>query len=206
MGNETHPIISVYGNAELRDFPIILVVGREPNTSSKFVNTVGNYDFDKAPRCGFWNISYGIIGEIINETWNCKELKDKFRKQGNSFIAYTDLSPEPIEDLVPGNLKNKKRKDINLVHYEKHISNILSHENLINRVELIIFSGLDKNNVQFEALDILKKALIDKNKIFIEVPFFYGSNKNKIKMKINNEYDNEKEIIRDIYQKWENSL
>ena len=81
MEQKTHPIISVYGNTDSKCFPIILVVGREPNSAAKFVNTIGQYDFEEYPRCSFWNISYSIIGEIINEKWNCRNLKKYLRKK-----------------------------------------------------------------------------------------------------------------------------
>lgn len=206
MGKKTHPIISVYGDTNSKQFPIILIVGREPNAEAEFINEIGEYDFDKAPRCGFWNTSYGVIGEIINEKLNCKKLKDECRKKGNSFIAYTDLSPEPIINAVPGNLKNKKRKDINLDQYEKHISNIFLHEDIIDRADLIIFSGLGNNNVQLKAVELFKNKLISKNKVFLEVPFFVGNNKRNIKEIIDKEHNKEKDIIRNIYKQWENNV
>lgn len=203
MERKTHPIISVYGDTEAKKFHIILIIGREPNTSAKFVNTVGEYDFDKAKRCAFWNISHAIIGESIKENLNCKKLKDEFREKGNSFITYTDLSPEPIEDSVSPNKKTEKRRCVNIEEYEKHISNILLHDNIINRADLIILSGLDKNSVVINAVQILKKELQNKNKQIIEVPFFYPSNKKKIIDKITNE---DKVKIKNIYNNWRISM
>lgn len=202
MTKETHPIISVYGNTQFKYFPIILVIGREPNCSAKFINQIGEYDFDKYPNCAFWNISYATIGEAINKELNSKNLKNKFRSKGSSFIAYTDLCPQPILAKQKG--KKEIKNNIGLEVYEKHINDILSHEDIIKRVDLIILSGLDKNNVKPESLVLLKEKLTEKNKKFIEVPFFYGNNKNKIKERIDKE-KNIKNIIRGIYEKWEDN-
>ena len=43
----THPLFLAFGQTTEKDFPIVLVVGREPNNNSISDKTVGQYDFNK---------------------------------------------------------------------------------------------------------------------------------------------------------------
>ena len=56
-----YPIILYFDETATASFPLILVIGREPNSDQAIENTIGQYDFCNAPRCAFWNTSYGML-------------------------------------------------------------------------------------------------------------------------------------------------
>ena len=58
----THPLFLTFGQTTEKDFPIVLVVGREPNNNSISDKTVGQYDFIKYSKCAFWNIAFKVLG------------------------------------------------------------------------------------------------------------------------------------------------
>jgi hypothetical protein len=119
-------------------FPLILVVGREPNNHLPFCDYVGTYDFRLAPHCSFWNIAYKIVADTQNTT--VRELKDTCYIKNSSILAFTDLSPKPI----PNQVKNKRieREEASDKAFE-HIGKIFSKD-MISRVEFVILSGVEK--------------------------------------------------------------
>jgi len=95
----THALISTYKNTDLSNQPLILIVGREPNSVGKFVKTTGAYDFDNAPKCAFWNESYAVVGKLSEMSG--QNLKQICRDRKVSPIAFTDISPVLIANSDP---------------------------------------------------------------------------------------------------------
>ncbi|MDP1696123.1 MAG: hypothetical protein Q8L29_04375, partial [archaeon] len=68
-----HALITLFNRTGKGNFPLILIIGREPNNTNKFNNKVGKYFFEDAPTSAFWNISYKKIGEL--KGLNVKDFK-----------------------------------------------------------------------------------------------------------------------------------
>ena len=132
-----HPIIVVYGETSKKRFPLILVIGREPNNDVNIINKVGLYDFEKSPYCGFWNTSYKIIGEINH--FSIREYKHKCKAKKSSIICISNCMPKPILNEVKD--KDRIRKKISQEEIREHIDSIFSKD-LIKRVKLIILAGV----------------------------------------------------------------
>ena len=169
-----HPTLSVFGATASATFPLILVVGREPNTALPTVPGIGAYDFRWAPRCGFWNTSYGAIARVLGmPTWQLKAL---CAKQNASPIVYADTLPIGLPNHV-GN-KDKHRAMLIENHWtriEEHIPAIFAHDDLTVRVHLILASGLYEPT--FEKPFALLRQEAGRHSIpTIKVPFFYGTN------------------------------
>jgi hypothetical protein len=49
----THPAILTFGQTAQKKFPLIMIVGREPNNSTMSDSTIGNYNFDDYTKCAF---------------------------------------------------------------------------------------------------------------------------------------------------------
>jgi uncharacterized protein YhhL (DUF1145 family) len=190
--------ILCYNNTKDKKFPLILVIGREANTTKKIVPGTGSYDFKDAPKCGVWNTAFKIMAESKGEGLDVKQLKKKFENK-SSPICFADCLPQGILN----NVKNKNKIRQKLIENEEiikqHIEEIFSNETIINRVKLIFLHGIDieifKNSVE-QIRDLAEKNKIDKENI-VFFSFFILSNWKKI----NGKYPEEK--VKRIYCAWE---
>lgn len=200
MHDNSHPLIVVYDNTQKTNFPLILVVGREPNNNVPFDDSVGNYDFEGKPRCkcNFWNTAYKVVADTNGI--NVRELKDYCKINKSSILAFTDLSPRPIKMREKN--KDKQRSQILDKEYEQHILKIFSKSEIISRIRLIILSGVDKPEFSY-ALKTFKTVCRKYQKLFLEIPFLYSGNYPKIRKEIS---ENHKKAIRTIYSQWKNDF
>jgi hypothetical protein len=187
-----HPLISVYGRTPAGNFPLILVVGREPNDTIDMGGDVGPYDFDRHPRTGFWNIAYKLVGEV--DGVSVKMLKRDCRERGSSVLTFADVSSTPIPSKLP---KAKIRKLVS-ANYSDHLQQILSNT-ILDRVELVILSGISDSSYDNQR-NFFIKGLMERKKRSVELPFFYGTNYPKIKAKFSEE--NLAVRVADILQMW----
>ena len=194
-----HPSIAVYGQTEKRDFPLILIIGREPNNDIPLRYEVNKYDFDYSPeerKCAFWNMSFKLIGEQNN--LNVREIKQKFIDNNSSFIIFSDSSPQTQKNNK--NNKIKIRRNIPEEKIKEHIKKILS-EDIIKRVELVLLSGIDEKRGLERNLKCLKEYCTKLGIHYEEIPFLYGSNYKKMKLS-----DKSKNIIKRISSAWDNDF
>lgn len=144
MHERTHPALIHYGTtaAPHHDFPLVLVVGREPNDAGRVAMELGTYDFDASPRCGFWNMAYGLLGRMHasgaprTTAW----LKEHCRSRGASPIVMADAIPQGQLDAVRD--KDRLRRDLAGTAAE-HAAGVLAiDDRLTRRIQLILVSGL----------------------------------------------------------------
>jgi hypothetical protein len=206
MSNENkHPLITTYRNTgENPDYPVILCIGREPNDDKEVGTHLGDYDFEKFPRCAFWNTAYGSIARIagINKD-PCATLKNQCKDHNyNSPIAFADFSyrsvPFGTTDVV------KFHKGLDKQKIKDHINALYFHPFFISKVNLVIFSGIDNCGFDPECVEYALNT-IPNTKKSIMIPFFIGMQGPKIvdKLRSNQDIVNE---INDIYHKWKNSI
>jgi hypothetical protein len=139
------------------------MIGREPNTDMTIVDEKGPYDFRDYPRAQFWNIAYGIVAEQMQlQAWQLKELC--VRKDSSPILFANSL---PIGSKFRAVDTDEKRRSVTAENAKEHIRNVFSFSDLIQRVSLVIMSGLDEI---CGALGIQVAA----------TPFFFGPNKAKI--------------------------
>lgn len=198
MYDNSHPLIVVYDNTQKANFPLILVVGREPNNNVPIDDSVGNYDFEEPSRCNFWNTAYKVVADTNGIS--VRELKYSCKKNKSSILAFTDLSPRPIK--IREKNKDKQRSQISKEEYEQHILKIFSKIEIINRIRLIVLSGVDKTEFSY-VLNIFKIQCQKYQKLFLEIPFLYSGNYPKIRKKIS---ENHKKAIRKVYSQWKNDF
>lgn len=180
-----HPTLSVFGTTASAPFPLILVIGREPNTALPTVPGIGAYDFRWAPRCGFWNTSYGAIARVVGmPTWQIKTL---CAQQNASPIVYADTLPIGLPNHVGNKDTYRARLILNQPDLIKdHIHAIFAHDDLTARVHLILASGLYPPT--FNAPIALLRQAAGRHRIpIIDVPFFYGTNTQGIQAKLDAE-------------------
>jgi len=171
-----HPLLSVFEHTEQQNFPLILVVGREPNGNTKMERFVGHYDFRQYPRCGFWNTSYGMVAHIMGlPTW---QLKQYCVERHGSPIVYTDALPQCIEN-AEGN-KWPARWAIEPKDIARHVTNIFSFPHLIDRVRLVVLSGLE-HEVFATSRTLIMESCGKHTLPVVCLPFFHGMNARKIR-------------------------
>ncbi len=166
-----HPIISTYCETQAASFPLILCVGREPNAERSIKNCLGHYDFKCVPRCGFWNLSYSLVGSSVG--LSAKEFKRVCHAQGASPLVYADALPIAIRDST----KNKRaiRAEVPAETWQQHIDDLFSHRDILDRVAVVLLSGLNRN-VFAEPAKLIRQNC-NRRQIFArDVPFFHGCN------------------------------
>lgn len=172
-----HPCLILYGATDQRSFPLVLMVGREPNESIPASTASGPYDFDGSPRCAFWNVSYGFAGHLSQPPLKTAELKRLCRATGASPLVYADALPISIKNAVRD--KGSYRGLVPIDEIERHVRAVFSHEGIIDRVKLVLLSGLgpafapsvNAYRRECEARQIRCEA----------VPFFYPTNTPRIR-------------------------
>lgn len=175
----THSAILAFGQTEKKEFPLILVVGREPNNNSISDKKVGKYDFIKHSRCAFWNISFKLFG-IFNGLTTI-QIKQLFLQQNASPLIFTDASPKGIPNEI--NDKNAIRLTLTDEEIIEHVDAIFANVEILKRVKLVLLSGLeDKKYNKFKTLFIQqasKRQMPTK-----EIAFLIGNNYAKIERQI----------------------
>lgn len=192
----THPAILTFGQTTQKKFPLIMIVGREPNNSTMSDSTIGNYDFKKYSNCAFWNIAFSLFGHCNSK--NTNEIKQTFKNSNCSPIIFTDASPKGIPNIET----NKRQFRNTLTHQDfDHQIEVIFNNPLITRVKLIFLSGLTDTNFLYFREQFIKKAL-SLSIPTTEIAFLFGNNLPKIKTQIT---DREITIIKNVFQKYSNN-
>ena len=161
-----HPIISLYGNSEKGVFPLILVIGQEPNDDRQMGDDVGLYDFRKAPHCGVWNTAYKLVATRRN--MSIKSLKELCEERGSSMLAFADVSPFTIP--YGARDKTEIRAKYTAKDYVRHVQRIMSKDTFA-RVQMVILSGLEHPRYS-DAMHVVEKECIRQKKVLVRSAFF----------------------------------
>lgn len=189
-----HPLISIFSETASHSFPLILVIGREPNTDLAISADVGLYDFRIYPRCGFWNISYKMVANEADVSTS--DLKSLCIQRHSSPIVYTDALPIGLSNAVRD--KRIQRSKILEPDIKQHITNIFAHFALIARVQLVVLSGLD--GTAFEcSKKLISQECQDRDIMCINVPFFYGVHSQRIQAALR---EQDRKLIREIVEQF----
>lgn len=152
-------------------------------TSDEEQRTPCHYDFRHHPRCGFWNISYGMVARVQNmATWQLKQL---CAMKNGSPIVYADSLPIGLENNV--NNKYKHRKELQPECIGQHIDNVFSHETITSHVKLVFTSGLESSVFGLAKMTI-EAVCRNRNIPVGHLPFFYGTNAQKIQQALTEEH------------------
>lgn len=191
LHDKYHPLITGYKKTLERSFPLILVIGREPNSNVQFIDKVGLYDFDEAPRCAFWNMAYKLVAELDNMT--VRQFKQICRLHNSSPIIFSDALCLPIKSEIRN--KTKIRGELSHKDIGQHINNIFA-KSILTRVKLILLSGLNRKEFQYSNAKFVR-ICSENNFQFQEIPFLYPTNYKKIHLT-----ENTKGTIIQIVKTW----
>jgi len=94
----SHPLFQTYANTLQQTFPLVLIIGREPNTDLEISGEHGLYNFDDHPRCAFWNVAYSVVAET--QGLSAAQLKQQCRHRRSSPLVFADALPIGIKYAV----------------------------------------------------------------------------------------------------------
>jgi hypothetical protein len=190
----THPLILAFGSTYEKDFPLILIVGREPNNETVSDKSFGYYDFRMFPRCAFWNLSFKLFGSFNGLTTT--EIKQEFVSRNTSPIIFTDASSKGVLNKVTS--KHKVRNSLTEEDFNNQVDSIFANEKLAIRIKLIILSGLSSNIYQDFKVRLNHEAL--KRQIPTkEILFLFGTNYPKIEKELS---DNEIDLMKSVFENY----
>lgn len=144
--SEAHIILYLGKTLELH-FPLILILGREYNSSSinngkgDVIYKVDEYDFNKSRYSIFWNRAYGFVGRCYGEAikWHC-------RNKEASPIIFSNSLPHAIENVISTPKKNRLRMQIPEQYISSHVENMFN-QHIINRVRIAVLSGIENESI-----------------------------------------------------------
>lgn len=127
----------VMGDTLKKDFPLIMVIGREPNYHCNVIDEVDSYPSPDGSK--FWARSH----ELVTRYTNLKphEFKAFCTDNDASPIVFCDASPLGLDSRYDGQ-KAKMRKALTGDALEAHANNVFSQQEIINRTSLVLISGL----------------------------------------------------------------
>lgn len=178
-----HACLISYARTDAANFPLILVVGREPNEDLPPSEEVGNYNFRTSGRCAFWNVAYGLLGSVGEPPRLSRQIKAEAEAAAASPILFADALPLTLRHAARN--KAAARLAIEDAAIERHVAAVFSHRALIDRVRVIILSGLGPS---FERSGTAYRRLAEERGIALaKLPFFYPTNLPAIRERLGNE-------------------
>ncbi len=194
---ETHKLIGVYGNSVEKKFPLILVLTDEPNTHLPLRDGIGEYEFHHNSQVDTWNKIIGWFERIIGEPTKLKKL---FLIKKTSFFIISHA--EEVEEAKQIDKTINPNTRIMQVQYEQ-AKLIFNHNDLINRVKIIILANGDNRNYLKNQIKTFAK---DKNIVIIDFGVhkfnFRSLPKGGLNTLIKHVDDEQKDLILSIYNEW----
>jgi|SRR5947207_662961 len=134
------PAIAYLGSSIDTSFPAILVFGREYNNNpANSVRGLGQYCFRCSPRSLFWNRTYRLVARLSGRD----DFKATCIVRHESPIMFSNVLPRPIPNAASASEKRRLRAAISPDALVQHIDGIFSIDAVINRLHLIVLSGVD---------------------------------------------------------------
>ena len=115
-------------------FPLLLVFGREYNSSGPLIPNIGKYDFRESRGASFWNRTYTLIARACPGSG---QLKQRCSDLGSSPLVFANVSPQSIPNQV--NAKDTIRADISPSRISDHLQQVFSLP-IIERVQVVLLS------------------------------------------------------------------
>lgn len=170
-----HPLIQSYADTLAHTYPLILVIGREPNTDLPITAEHGRYDFRAYPKCGFWNIAYSTVARTVQ--LSAGQFKQLCQQYHGAPIIFADALPIGLKQATSN--KQAYRARISNEAVVQHITRIFAYRPLMQRVRLVLTSGLYRPTFDVAIGQIEAQCQIQAI-LCRHLPFFFGTNSRKI--------------------------
>jgi len=134
----SHAVLLYYKQTLSHCFPLILVVGREPNSTEPIDDSIGEYDWAKAPT-GFWATANEVVAEVAG--LGPAAYKAQCRARKASPVVISNAMRQSVPDGSGRQRRERAAATKDLI--AQHLANLFRHSELLSRVECVVFSGLE---------------------------------------------------------------
>ncbi len=184
-----HPLMYLLGNTQERSFPLILVIGREPNYDD-------NLSEFRSMSGGVWVTAYTQLAkQYIGSSATARQLKELCFEKHSSPIVFTNAFPVGIKSSVNNKVE---LRDKLMSKIPRHIASIFS-KSIIKRVKLVIQHGAEQTESSLLATQMIKEECLNKGITYCKTPFFYNANSYEIQSILKEQ----QVIINDIFSDYE---
>ena len=118
----------------MRRFPLLLIFGREYNSTGSVMPTIGKYDFGESRGPSFWNRTYTLIARACPGS---TPLKQRCINLGSSPLVFSNVFPQSIPNQV--NAKDTIRADISPSRISDHLKQVFDQQ-IVERVRVVLLS------------------------------------------------------------------
>ena len=194
----SHPLMYVLGETQKFQFPLILVIGREPNCDGPCEDSIGimcNSEFGSM-KSGVWATAYTQIAkQCIGNKATAGLLKKICFAKNASPIVFSNALPIAILNRTKN--KNEIRDACQEDNISRHISKIFGAV-IASRYGLVVQHGACGSRKTQLAAKLIEKICKDINLPYCSSPFFYNGNSKKIQECLGEH----RSIIRNIFEKF----
>ncbi|MBU6404738.1 MAG: hypothetical protein KGQ84_08495 [Proteobacteria bacterium] len=194
----SHPLMYVLGETQNFEFPLILVIGREPNYDGRCNDSIEimcNSEFGSM-KGGVWATAYTQIAkQYLGDKATAGQLKKICFAKNASPIVFSNALPIGIPNSVRD--KDKKRNECQDDDISRHISKIFGAV-ITSRYGLVVQHGACGSRKTQLAAKLIEKICKDINLPYCSSPFFYNGNSKKIQECLGKHCS----IIRSIFEKF----
>jgi hypothetical protein len=180
----THPLMYVLGGkTETATFPLIMIIGREPNCDAPLDDSIGQmFPAElRIMRGGVWVVAHSQIGRQLLPSCTGGQLKRLLIDADVSPLVFTNLYPIGLS--VATGSKQAKRDAIPSAIIDDHMQRILKHP-LMSRVKLVINHSNCVSANTLSALQALQDYCAANGVAYCETPFFFFTNSKRIESEL----------------------
>ena len=169
---EVRHCVAYSGNTEVRTFPLILIFGREYNSSGPLIPNIGKYDFRESRGASFWNRTYALIARACPGSG---QLKQNCSDLGASPLVFANVSPQSIPNQVAS--KEAIREDIPPSLISDHLNQVFDLP-IIQRVQVVLLSVGSVPNASL-VLDVVTSKCRSRGIHLITLPYLGSRSSNR---------------------------
>jgi len=131
------PIISLFGNTEKENFPLILVIGSGVNDDLPKNDEIGHYDLKKVPHSELRSAAYRLVAR--SKGTSVKFLMELCKLKESSILVFADISPATITNMARN--KNQRGDKIRPEDCVGRVQRVMS-TSLFDRAAMVMLPGL----------------------------------------------------------------
>lgn len=175
----SHPLMYVLGKTQEDKFPLILVMGREPNCDGRLDDSIAIMpDGFKSMRSGVWVTAYTQIAkQYCGDKATAGDLKKICFERDASPIVFSNALPMAI----PHSVKNKEkiRNELSEKDICDHIAKIFENP-IAKRFRLVIQHGAYSLGLIALAAKLIEQGCKRRSIPYCSSPFFWNGHSKKI--------------------------
>lgn len=173
-----HPIISCYGETAAASYPLILIIGREPDGDEVVSNTMGTYELTLAYHHRFRVASYALAARTV--VWSPTDFQGRCRQLNGSPLLYAHAVPQGVLNSTPAT--RRSRQMVPEASIRQHVANMFGHS-ILEQVKLVILSGLDGNTFDLPR-DLIVASCAERRIPVVHLPLFSSYNAKRIRQEL----------------------